>query len=117
MNRLDSLRTETMRELKSQLKLCEKDLVTLSRERDGLRADIDLPAHFLITATGMVKRLHKEISRIRRVINEKKPLGWLPRPGAFLVSQPTIYRVPLFVDKQVAHVNIQSFGDPSQPDK
>ena len=75
MNRLDSLRMETMQELQSELKLCEKDLVTLSRERDGLRADIDLPAHFLITATGMVNRLHKEISRIRRVINEKKPLA------------------------------------------
>ena len=65
MNRLDYLRTETMRELQSELKLCEKDLVTLSRA--------DMPAHFLITATGMVNRLHKEISRIRRVINEKKP--------------------------------------------
>ena len=65
MNRLDSLRMETMRELQSELKLCEKDLVTLSRA--------DMPAHFLITATGIVKRLHKEISRISRVINEKKP--------------------------------------------
>jgi len=65
MNRLDSLRTETMRELQSELKLCEKDLVTLTRA--------DMPAHLLVTAAGMVKRLHKEIFRIRRVINEKKP--------------------------------------------